>query len=105
LRGCLRATFANHPNVGDVRGRGLLVGVELVADRASRVPLPPERKTHARVKAEAMRRGLMVYPSGGTVDGQAGDHVLLAPPFICAPGDIEQIVARLSPAIDAALER
>jgi adenosylmethionine-8-amino-7-oxononanoate aminotransferase len=81
----------------------LLVGVELVADRASQAPLPPARKTHARVKAEAMRRGLMVYPSGGTVDGLAGDHILLAPPFICAPGDIEQIVALLAPAIDAAL--
>jgi adenosylmethionine-8-amino-7-oxononanoate aminotransferase len=55
------------------------------------------------VKAEAMRRGLMVYPSGGTVDGKAGDHVLLAPPFICQPGDMDEIVARLAPAIDAAL--
>src|SRR6185437_16091992 len=99
LRGCLRETFADHPNVGDVRGRGLFVGVELVADRASKAPLPPERKTYARVKAEAMARGLMVYPSGGTVDGTAGDHILLAPPFICQPEDIEQIVALLAPAI------
>ena len=103
LRACLRETFAQHPNVGDVRGRGLFVGVELVADRASKAPLPAERRTHARVKAEAMRRGLLVYPSGGTVDGRVGDHVLLAPPFICSAGDIEQIVALLAPAIDAAL--
>ena len=84
-------------------GAAYSCGVELVADQASKAPLPPQRKTHARVKAEAMRRGLMGYPSGGTVDGQAGDHVLLAPPFICAPGDIERIVALLAPAINAAL--
>ena len=104
LRSCLREVFADHPHVGDVRGRGLFVGVELVADRASKTPLPPERKTHARLKAEAMRRGLLVYPSGGTVDGQAGDHVLLAPPFICAPADIDRIVALLAVALDAVLE-
>jgi adenosylmethionine-8-amino-7-oxononanoate aminotransferase len=103
LRGCLREVFGQHPNVGDIRGRGLFVGLELVADRDSQAPLPPARRTHARVKAEAMRHGLLVYPSGGTVDGQAGDHVLLAPPFICTPGDIEQIVALLAPALNAAL--
>jgi adenosylmethionine-8-amino-7-oxononanoate aminotransferase len=103
LRACLRQVLGAHPHVGDVRGRGLFVGVELVADRASRAPLPPERKTHARIKAEAMRRGLMVYPMGGTVDGRAGDHVLLAPPFIRTASDIDQIVERLAASIDAAL--
>jgi adenosylmethionine-8-amino-7-oxononanoate aminotransferase len=103
LRTCLGEVFADHPHVGDIRGRGLFVGVELVADRASKAPLPPERKTFARLKAEAMRRGLLVYPMGGTVDGTAGDHVLLAPPFICAPADIDRIVALLATSVDAAL--
>ena len=103
LRACLGEVLGSHPHVGDIRGRGWFVGVELVADRASQAPLPPERKTHARIKAEAMRRGLMVYPLGGTVDGRAGDHVLLAPPFISTASDINQIVDLLAASIDAAL--
>ena len=66
------------------------------------VPLPPARKTHARVKAEAMQRGLMVYPMGGTVDGLHGDHILLAPPFIATAQDIDAIVDRLGDAVEAA---
>lgn len=103
LRATLRSTLANHPNVGDVRGRGLFVGVELVADRSSKAPLDPARRTHSRVKSEAMTRGLLVYPMGGTVDGQRGDHILIAPPFISTADDIDRIVERLIPAIDAAL--
>ena len=78
----LNERFGNHPFVGDVRGRGLFQGLELVADRGTKEPFDPERKLHARVKHEAMARGLMVYPMGGTADGARGDHVLLAPPFI-----------------------
>lgn len=102
LRAALRERFAAHPHVGDVRGRGLFVGVELVADRGTKAPLPPARKTHARVRAEAMQRGLMVYPMGGTIDGQRGDHILLAPPFIATAQDIDAIVARLGDAVEAA---
>jgi adenosylmethionine-8-amino-7-oxononanoate aminotransferase len=103
LRGRLREVFANHPNVGDVRGRGLFVGVELVADRDSKQPLDPARRTHSRVKSEAMQRGLLVYPMGGTVDGRQGDHILIAPPFISTAADIDAMVERLVPAVDAAL--
>jgi len=78
----LNERFGNHPYVGDVRGRGLFQGIELVADRGTKEPFDPGLKLHARVKSEAMARGLMVYPMGGTVDGVRGDHVLLAPPFI-----------------------
>lgn len=92
-----------HPHVGDIRGRGLFVGVEFVRDRASKTPFEPSRKLHAAIKQEAMARGLMVYPMGGTIDGKLGDHVLLAPPFICTPTDIDRIVERLRDAIDAAL--
>jgi adenosylmethionine-8-amino-7-oxononanoate aminotransferase len=98
----LKQRFGNHPFVGDVRGRGLLQGLELVADRGSKEPFDPKLKLHARVKDEAMARGLMVYPMGGTVDGKRGDHVLLAPPFIVDAAAIDTIVERLGEAIDAA---
>ena len=103
LRALLREHYAQHPYIGDVRGRGLFVGVELVRDRATKTPFDAKLKLHAAIKREAFQRGLMVYPMGGTVDGKIGDHVLLAPPFICTPRDIEQIVSRLTDAIEGAL--
>jgi adenosylmethionine-8-amino-7-oxononanoate aminotransferase len=98
----LRERFGNHPFVGDVRGRGLFQGLELVADRDTKAPFDPKRKLHARVKREAMARGLLVYPMGGTVEGVAGDHVLLAPPFIVDAAVVDTIIERLGDAIDAA---
>jgi adenosylmethionine-8-amino-7-oxononanoate aminotransferase len=98
----LKERFGNHPFVGDVRGRGLLQGLELVADRGTKEPFDSKLKMHARVKREAMVRGLMVYPMGGTVDGKRGDHVLLAPPFIVDAAAVDVIVERLGEAIDAA---
>jgi adenosylmethionine-8-amino-7-oxononanoate aminotransferase len=103
LRAALRARLGDGAHIGDIRGRGLFVGVELVRDRANKAPFEPQRKLNAAVKQEAIARGLMVYPMGGTIDGKLGDHVLLAPPFICTPSDIERIVERLGDAIDAAL--
>jgi adenosylmethionine-8-amino-7-oxononanoate aminotransferase len=95
--------FGNHPHVGDIRGRGLFQAIELVADRSAKTPFDPALKLHSRVKAEAMVRGLMVYPSGGTADGLAGDHVLLAPPFIIDAATIDVVVERLGDAVDAAV--
>jgi len=74
-----------------------------VADRSTKVPFDPALKLHARVKAEAMSRGLMCYPAGGTIDGTRGDHVLLAPPFVVGAAEIDLIVERLGEAIDAAV--
>jgi len=98
----LKERFSNHPFVGDVRGRGLFQGLELVSDRDSKEPFDPKLKLHARAKREAMARGLMVYPMGGSVEGVAGDHVLLAPPFIVDEQIVDTIVERLGEAIDAA---
>ncbi len=103
LEGLLRKQFGDHPAVGDIRGRGLFWGLEFVADRTTKRPFPPERKLHASIKAEAMARGLICYPMGGTLDGRQGDHLLLAPPFIVTDAELEAIVTRLGQAIDASL--
>ncbi|WP_373377379.1 aspartate aminotransferase family protein [Cupriavidus nantongensis] len=103
LRTRLREALGDHPNLGDVRGRGLFVGVEFVADRDSKATLDPALKTHALLKSAAMQNGLLVYPMGGTVDGVHGDHVLFAPPFICTPRDIDNIVDRFVAAVQAVL--
>ena len=103
LRRALSGRFGAEPYVGDIRGRGLFMGVELVRDRASKEPFDPTLKLHARVKTAAMRNGLLVYPMGGTIDGQRGDHVLLAPPFITTEAEIDQIVDRLATSIREAI--
>jgi adenosylmethionine-8-amino-7-oxononanoate aminotransferase len=99
----LHDRFGNHHHVGDIRGRGLFQAIELVEERASKRPFDPARKLHQRIKAEAMARGLIVYPGGGTIDGKRGDHVLVAPPYIVGSSDIDTIVERLGAAVDAAL--
>lgn len=99
----LKDRFGNHHHVGDVRGRGLFQAIELVQDRGTKEPFDPHFKLHARIKREAMARGLMVYPMGGTIDGVRGDHVLLAPPFIVTSEMIDAIVDRLGDAVDGAL--
>ena len=103
LRRMLGGVFGDHEHVGDIRGRGLFVGLELVSNRLSKDPFAPELKLHAAVKQQAMRRGLMVYPMGGTIDGRHGDHVLLAPPFIVSAAELSEIVTRLKEAVDAAV--
>ncbi|MBY6030938.1 aspartate aminotransferase family protein [Halomonas sp. DP8Y7-1] len=95
--------FGDHPQVGDVRGRGLFLGLELVADRETQAPFPAERRLNARIKSAAMSQGLMCYPAGGTLDGRRGDHVLLAPPYIVEDRHLDEIVDKLEAAIDTAL--
>lgn len=94
LRARLHDTLDDHPNVGDIRGRGLLTGVEFVQDKDTKQSLDPAQKTHAKLKSRGMENGLMIYPAGGTVDGKHGDHVLFAPPFVCTDTDIDDIVTR-----------
>ena len=103
LHRALRQSFGEHAYVGDIRGRGLFQGVELVADAESKEPFDPALGINARVKREAMARGLMCYPMGGTVDGQRGDHVLLAPPYIVNEQAVRTIAAQLRVAVDAAI--
>lgn len=103
LRQLLREKFSDHPHVGDVRGRGLFVGIEFVQDRLSKAAFDPRLKIHAQLKVSGMQHGLLTYPSGGTIDGVRGDHVLLAPPFICTETDIELICERFVKAVQAVL--
>jgi hypothetical protein len=99
LEAKLRGAFGDHPHVGDIRGRGLLWGLELVADRATRRPFDPQLQVHARIKREALAAGLLCYPMGGTLDGRQGDHILLAPPFIVEEAQLDELVDKLAMAI------
>ncbi len=100
----LRAAFGAHAHVGDIRGRGLFWGLELVADRATKAPFEPALRLHARVKKAALEGGLMCYPMGGTLDGARGDHVLLAPPFIVEERQLDELVQKLGAALELALK-
>jgi adenosylmethionine-8-amino-7-oxononanoate aminotransferase len=100
----LSERFANHRHIGDIRGRGLFQALELVEDRSSKRPFSSELKLHQRIKKAAFEAGLACYPTGGTVDGRSGDHVLLAPPYIATAYDIDLIVDRLGRAVDNALK-
>jgi adenosylmethionine-8-amino-7-oxononanoate aminotransferase len=104
LQRCLHQRLDDHPHVGEIRGRGLFWGIELVRDRSTKAWFDPTLRLHARLKAQAMAEGLMVYPMGGTVDGRCGDHVLLAPPFIASNEELEAIVDKLAVALTSALE-
>lgn len=101
----LRAELAAHPNVGDIRGRGLFIGVEFVADKATKEPLDPSLRFHAVLKRVSEGNGLMCYTGGGTIDGVRGNHVLLAPAYIIDANIVDEIVDKLSRSIDESLAR
>jgi hypothetical protein len=103
LRDALTDAFGQHPNVGDIRGRGLFQGIELVQNKETKAVFDPSLKVNAKVKAAAMAGGLMCYPMGGTIDGQQGDHVMFAPPFIISEAQIEEIVTKFGAALESAL--
>lgn len=104
LQRALVDRLGEHQHVGDIRGRGLFRGIELVMDRHSKVPFDASLKLHAKIKAAAMAEGLMCYPMGGTLNGKDGDHILLAPPFIINPAQIDEIVDKLALAINHVLK-
>lgn len=103
LREALFERLGSHPHVGDIRGRGLLQAVELVADRSTKDPFEPTLRIHARIKRRGMENGIMLYPMGGTVDGHSGDHVMLMPPFIIEQEHVDEMVDKLSISIDSVL--
>ncbi len=95
LKNRLREVFSEHPHVGDIRGRGLFVGIELVEDRETKTGIRKELGAPTAIRNAAMENGLICYPGGGSVDGSNGAHILLAPPFICEPKHVDELVSRL----------
>jgi adenosylmethionine-8-amino-7-oxononanoate aminotransferase len=89
----------DHPIIGDVRGMGLMIGIELVKDKKTKEPFQPESKVAATVTRECTKRGVVVYPGTGTADGIIGDHILLTPPFIIAKEHLDELTAALDEAI------
>jgi hypothetical protein len=95
----LRGGLSSHPHVGDVRGRGLLVGIEVVADRDSKRPFPRSARVVERVRRAGLEAGILLYSSTGCADGTDGDVVLIGPPLTVTPGEIDEIVARTAQAL------
>ncbi|PYG31156.1 aspartate aminotransferase family protein [Pelagimonas varians] len=100
----LRHRFGQHAHVGDVRGRGLFWGVELVADRQTKAPFDPSLGLAGKLKKAAFAEGLICYPMPGTRDGRVGDHILLAPPFIASEAELDQALDMLQSALEKTLE-
>lgn len=103
LHARLAARFGDHPHCVDVRGRGLFQAIELAAQRGPDVTFEPGLQLHARIKQQALARGLLCYPGGGTIDGRRGDHVLLAPPYTTTEAELDDAVGMLGDAVDAAI--
>ncbi|MFZ9134697.1 MAG: aspartate aminotransferase family protein [Candidatus Puniceispirillaceae bacterium] len=103
LRSRLQSVLGQHPHIGDIRGRGLFIGIELVASRTDKTPFDPALNIAGKIKKNALAAGLACYPSQGTVDGKSGAHILLAPPFIISIDEMDMLVARLNSAIKASL--
>ena len=99
LSNMLESKFSQHPNVGDIRGRGLFQGIEFVEDREKKKPLDPGLKFATKLKMNAFEAGLICYPMSGTRDGKNGDHVLLAPPFIIEDSQMDELVEKIDSAI------
>jgi adenosylmethionine-8-amino-7-oxononanoate aminotransferase len=99
----LRHALSRFDEVGDVRGRGFFIGIELVRDRQTKVPFPAERALSFDIGARAFADGLICYPCSGNVDGAAGDTIIIAPPYNAGDGELEEIITKLARAIDGAL--
>jgi adenosylmethionine-8-amino-7-oxononanoate aminotransferase len=97
----LRQLMDRHEIVGDVRGLGLMVGVELVADREQKSPFDPSLALSKRIAAETLKRGLISYPLQGCVDGVSGDHLLYAPPLTISRDQVDELVGILDASLAA----
>jgi adenosylmethionine-8-amino-7-oxononanoate aminotransferase len=95
LDAALHAALGQHPHVGDIRGRGLFRGIELVKDAATREPFDADLRMASRIKRAALEAGLICYPMPGTIDGAHGDHILLAPPFVISEEQISELTEKV----------
>jgi adenosylmethionine-8-amino-7-oxononanoate aminotransferase len=103
FQGSVRGSLAGFGEVGDVRGRGFFIGIELVRDPVSRAPFPAARGLSFDIGQRAIADGLICYPCSGNVDGVAGDTIILAPPYNASDAELEEIVEKLARAIGGAL--
>ncbi len=103
LDAALQSEFGQDPNAGDIRGRGLFRGIELVENRETKTPFDPSMRLAAKIKAAAMENVLTCYPMAGTIDGRSGDHILLAPPYIIEDIHIDELAPKLKISISRAL--
>ena len=103
LSDALHDRFEQHPYIGDIRGRGLLRGLEIVSDRMTKTPFDPKHGIAPKIKAAAFHAGLICYPMPGTRDGRLGDHILLAPPFVMQEHQVSEITDKLNEALQEVL--
>lgn len=94
------ASLADNPFIGEIRGRGLLMGIELVKDKRTKTPFPVERNAHAVFNKHALAHGLVVYPCSGTADGVRGNHLLIMPPLVISYEEIDELVSLFSAALE-----
>ncbi len=99
LRSELRSALARYPAIGDVRGRGYLIGIEFVRDRTTREPLPAACAFSQALGRQALADGLIVYPCAGNVGGVAGDTVIVAPPYNASDGELAELIEKLTGAV------
>ncbi len=95
LMDTLRSTLSGRPYVGDIRGRGFFIGIELVEDRTAKQPYDPSLQLYAKVRDQAFANGLICYPAGGNVDGIKGDQIILAPPYNASRAELDEIIDKL----------
>ncbi|KAA8899114.1 alanine-glyoxylate aminotransferase AGT2 [Sphaerosporella brunnea] len=102
MEALLKERLGGHPNVGDIRGRGLFWGIEFVADKATKEPLDPELQVAKRLHSRGLKKGydISIFPATGAADGWRGDQIWLAPPYIVQKRDVEEIVSRLGRVVE-----
>ena len=105
VKQALKSRFSEHANIGDIRGRGLFLGMEFVQDRATKAAFDPALGINKAFKKTAFENGLICYPMGGTIDGKQGDHVLLAPPFIIEDNHIDELIDKLDNTLSQVLKQ
>ena len=103
LKTALSEQFGNHPNVGDIRGRGLFLALELVQDRKTKEPFDAALRLSERIRLRAMENGLICYPMGGVVDGRRGENVMIAPPFIVEEHHVFELIDKLNRTLEETL--
>jgi adenosylmethionine-8-amino-7-oxononanoate aminotransferase len=105
LKAMLDKTFADHPNIGDIRGRGLFWGLEIVENKETKEPFAAELNLAGKIKTDILENGMLSYPSQGCVDGKSGDHILLAPPYTVSDDELDTIIAITKKSLETQLKK